>query len=179
MKPIILSLAALGLGALALHSLAQEPADEPEVPYSAPAASSPVADALAKFTTFNGTPAADARYYIYLESASWCPPCRAEMPKIAKAYDEMKANGVEIILIGRDATAEAAQKYLTTFKATFPGIFGAEVDKAGLPGFTSADYVPHAVMVDAQGNVVANGHGSLTLKWQQLIADHEAKQQQQ
>lgn len=177
MKPIILSLAALSLGALTLHSIAQEPADEPEVPYSAPSENNLVAEALANFNTFNGTPATNARYYIYLESASWCPPCRAEMPKIAKAYDEMKANGVELILIGRDNTPEAAQKYLTAFKATFPGIFGADVDKAGLPGFTTAAYVPHAIIVDAQGNVVKDDHGSITLNWKQLIADYESGQQ--
>lgn len=177
MKATIISLTALALGALALHSTAQEPADEPQLPYNAAPASSPVAEALAKLTTFNGTPAADAKYYIYLESASWCPPCRAEMPHIAKAYNDMKANGVELVLIGRDGSSAQAEKYLTTFKATFPGVFGPEAEKAELPGFTAANYVPHAIIVDAQGNVLANGHGSLSLKWKEIIEAHEAKQQ--
>ena len=168
----------LGVGcicALCTRTPAQEPADEPVVPYTPPA-QSPVAAALAKYTAFNGVPAADARYYSYLESASWCGPCRAEMPHIAKAYADMRAAGVELILIGRDSTPQAAQKYLTTFKATFPGIFGQEVDQDSLPGFTAANYVPHAIIVDAQGNTIKDGHGSIALKWKEIIAEHETKQ---
>ena len=168
---------ALALGALGYTTPGQEPADEPVLPYNGPEtpAVSPVAAALAKLPCFNGKPASDAKYYIYLESASWCGPCRAEMPKIVKAYADMRADGVELILIGQDTSSEAAQEYLKTFGATFPGVFGRADGVAELPGYTSADYVPHAIMVDAQGNVLVDGHGSLSLRWKKIIADYEQK----
>lgn len=166
----------LGIGAFSLSTLAlRVSAQEPAAPATASAASGSVGAALAKLKTFNATPATDAKYYIYLESASWCSPCRKEMPKIVKAYDEMKANGVEVILVARDTTAEAAQKYLSTFKASFPGVFNVADDF--LPGFTSADYYPHAVIVDAQGNVVADDNGSIVLEWKSRIKAHEDRQQ--
>lgn len=141
---------------------------------------SPVGEALSKLPMYNATPAADAKYYIYLESASWCPPCRGEMPKLVKAYPDMKKAGVEIIIVGRDDTAKLAQEYLTTFKAPFPGVFAGEpgLEKA-LPGFVGAEYVPHAVFVDSRGNRIKEGNGYLALNWKKIIADYEALRLQQ
>lgn len=173
---IMMVAGALCLSTLAFTAQAEDApaaADTPAAAATAPA--NPVAEALSKLTVFNGTPAPDAKYYIYLESASWCPPCRAEMPHIVKAYPEMRENGVEIILIGADGSPKQAEAYLKTFNATFPGVFGRDAGVANLPGFSSANYVPHAVMVDNQGKVLANGHGSLTLKWKKIIAEHESK----
>lgn len=138
---------------------------------------SPVAQALSKLTFFNGEPAKDAKYYIFLESASWCGPCRAEMPRIARAYPGMREKGVELVLIGRDFTPDKAKEYLKTFKAEFPGIFVGDEKVEGIPGFSAASYVPHAVVVDSNGKVLADGHGSITLNWQKIISDHEAAQQ--
>ena len=160
----------LSLSAAAYVASAEENASEPA---AASAVTSPVAAALANLKTFNGTPSADAKYYIFLESASWCPPCRKEMPHIVKAYPEMKENQVELVLIGADGSPQKAEEYLKTYNATFPGVFGRDPGVANLPGFKSANYVPHAVIVDSNGNVLADGHGSITLKWKEIIQSHK------
>ena len=41
----------------------------------------------------------DAKFYLCLFSASWCPPCRAEMPRIAKTYAETLKDDPDIELI--------------------------------------------------------------------------------
>ena len=78
------------------------------------------------------------------------------------------------IIIGRDTSLEAAQKYLSVFRAPFPGILGQEVDHASLPGFVTSETLPHVIIVDAHGNTIASEHGSATLNWQQIIANHES-----
>lgn len=108
-----------------------------------------------------------AKCYVYLQSASWCGPCRAEMPNIVKAYKEMKANGVEIILCGRDKDKKGVKGYIKEFKIPFPAVVAD--DKLKLPGFKRSRSVPYATYVDKNGKVLMEGHGSITLRWQSVV----------
>ncbi len=134
-----------------------------------------VANQLRKLNFFNAQPNTEARYYIYLYSASWCPPCRAEMPKIVADYAEMKEKGVEIVLLGCDRTREKAEAYLKNFKAPFAGIM---VEEGGnLPGFVRPDGIPYAVIVKNTGEVLvsnyASGSRGVIAHWREYIAkDH-------
>jgi len=140
------------------------------------ASASAVGKAVGKLKTFNGKPSKKALVYVYLQSASWCGPCNQEMPEVAEIYKEMKKDGrAEVILIGADKTEDAAKKFLKQYKAKFPGILigGKNVDK--LPGFTPASGIPDATMVDAEGNVLANGFPSTVLpQWKQAVENLEA-----
>ena len=137
---------------------------------------SAVGKAAGKLKTFNGKPSKKALVYVYLQSASWCGPCNKEMPEVAEIYKEMKKDGrAEIILIGGDQTEDAAKKFLKQYKAKFPGILlgGKNVDK--LPGFTPASGIPHATMVDGEGNVLASGYpSSVIAQWQQAVQKIES-----
>ncbi len=135
-----------------------------------------VAKALGKLKTFNGKPSKKAKVYVYLQSASWCMPCNQEMPEVAATYLEMKKDGrAEIILIGHDQDEEAAKKFLKQYKAKFPGtlVSGKNVDK--LPGFTVAEGIPHATIVDADGNVLADGYPSSVLPGWKSAVDPDAE----
>jgi len=54
--------------------------------------------------------------------ATWCPPCRSEMPAIQKLYDEYKDEG--FIVLGVDMTyqdnASAVQPFIQENELTFP-----------------------------------------------------------
>jgi cytochrome c biogenesis protein CcmG, thiol:disulfide interchange protein DsbE len=43
--------------------------------------------------------------------ASWCPPCRAEMPTLARLQKEMATELVDVVLVALDNSAKA-QRYL-------------------------------------------------------------------
>lgn len=133
-----------------------------------------VAEALDGIISFNGKPSADADYYIYLQSASWCPPCRAEMPEIVKMYPEMKDSKVELILIGCDDSPESSLKYLQDFGAGFPGIHYKEDELKNLPGYSPASGIPDATFVDKEGHVIYRGHGSLIKRWKQIFKKEAA-----
>lgn len=132
---------------------------------------SKVGKALSQLKTFNGKASKKALVYVYLQSASWCGPCNQEMPEVAKTYKAMKKDGrAEIILIGGDQTEDAAKKFLKKYKAKFPGILATAVNAAELPGFTPARGIPHATMVDGEGNVLADGFPSEVLSgWEQAV----------
>lgn len=115
------------------------------------------------------SPATNAKYYIYLSSASWCGPCKMLMPKFIEQYDEMKKKKVELILISCDRTVEEGQKYLEHYKAEFCGVMAGEAAAKSLPGYQAAKGIPHAIIVDKKGKVLASDHGAHILDaWKKL-----------
>lgn len=141
-------------------------------------APSVVATALAKpelsYLT-EARPASDARFYIYLSSASWCPPCRALMPKVVEIYPEIKAAGGEIILLCFDRTPQAGAAYVKKYGITFPSIL---VDynqvyamSSRLPGFTPPRGIPNSILVTPEGKALASDHGGVVLNWKEKTAD--------
>lgn len=45
--------------------------------------------------------------------ASWCPPCRAELPTVVALYEKMKDNpGVKFLFFGEDNDPAAAREFL-------------------------------------------------------------------
>ena len=109
-------------------------------------------------------PNLNAKYFIFLESASWCGPCNAEMPEVVKAYEEMKASGkVELILLSADRTAAEAKGFLDKYKATFPGLMPKS--GASVPARPEARGIPNATIMKADGTVLDSGHGSIIRGW--------------
>lgn len=104
-----------------------------------------------------------AQYFIFLQSASWCGPCNAEMPEVTKAYEQMKASGkVELILLSADRTEAEAKGFLDKYKATFPGLMPKG---ASIPTLPEARGIPNATIMRADGTVLDSGHGSIIRGW--------------
>lgn len=116
-------------------------------------------------------PATDAKFYIYLSSASWCGPCRAIMPRVVQQYPEIKAAGGEIILLCCDSTPAAGKAYLKKYDAQFPSILLniRNANSLKLPGFVPPRSIPNAVFVSADGTVMQRGHGGIVLHWRDII----------
>lgn len=117
-------------------------------------------------------PNPQATHYFFLESASWCGPCKLVMPKIVEEYPKMREAGVEVILVANEPEA-AAKQYLEHYKAEFAGMLPEQAAK--LPGYSKnpSAGVPSACLVDAEGNTVTGGHGRMLLQWRQLTNQPE------
>lgn len=117
-------------------------------------------------------PAIDAEFYIYLTSASWCAFCNEEMPDVVEAYQKMRSKGrVELIQISGDRTQDAAAKFAEKYKAEFPVLNPNGVTEK-LPGYTPPTALPDAIFVDADGNVINKGNGSLIKSWSANTINH-------
>jgi thiol-disulfide isomerase/thioredoxin len=89
--------------------------------------------------------------------ASWCPPCRAEMPYLVDAHEEI---GDRVQFLGIDIldARVSAREFIEEFGMTFPSLFdetGEIRDRLGLFG------QPGTVFYDANGERVATWNGSI------------------
>ncbi len=52
--------------------------------------------------------------------ATWCPPCKDEMPALQTFYENYKADGFVLIAINQEETLETVQPFVEEFGLTFP-----------------------------------------------------------
>ena len=54
---------------------------------------------------------------------SWCAPCRAEMPGLVKAYDDLKGDDVAFLGINvRDPNVDQAKAFVEQYRVPYPSI---------------------------------------------------------
>ncbi len=98
----------------------------------------------------------NAKYYLCLCSASWCGPCRREMPRIAKTYAEtLQANpNIELIHFSYDSNEERALTWAKENNVKFPVV----KRNGGNPLNLNPRGIPHLFIVGADGKVLEEGH---------------------
>ncbi len=93
--------------------------------------------------------------------ASWCPPCKAEMPDFEDAYKKYGEDVVFVMLNLTDGgreTVETAKAHVESCGYTFPVYFDAEYEGATVYRITS---IPQTYFIDADGYVVSIARGML------------------
>ena len=94
--------------------------------------------------------------------ASWCGPCRSEMPHIQEAYERLGSE-VSFVMInmtdGQRETQESAEEYMAESGWTFPIYFDSDYDAAMTYGAYS---LPQTYFIDAEGRLIAAARGSMS-----------------
>ena len=87
--------------------------------------------------------------------ASWCPPCRAEMPGIEALYKKTDPSKVAFVLLSLDDNPAKAQKLLRSQGYTFPVYFRT----GNLPAPFDSNSIPSTVVLGPDGQVAARHDG--------------------
>jgi len=96
--------------------------------------------------------------------ASWCPPCKGEMPEFNKVYEEV-GRDITFMMVdlvdGQRETKEKGAQYVKGEGFTFPVYFDTKQDAAGKYGIAS---IPTTIFIDKDGYIVTGAEGALDEK---------------
>lgn len=87
--------------------------------------------------------------------ASWCPPCRLEMPILEKLHREFKDQGVVVIAINLEGPEEAGD-FLQENGYTFTTLLDESSQVAQRYGVAA---IPTMLMIDGAGQIIARHVG--------------------
>ena len=98
--------------------------------------------------------------------ATWCPPCRGEMPDIQALYEEFGSNEGDLIVlgvatpnVGQEGDEEAVKQFLSDNGYTFPVVmdhYSAFTYPYGIQAY------PTTFMISADGSIFGYVTGALT-----------------
>jgi thiol-disulfide isomerase/thioredoxin len=102
--------------------------------------------------------------------ATWCQPCRREIPLLIKLRHERAADGLEIIGIAVDFR-DAVQRYAQQMGVDYPVLVGEQDGLDALAKFGMDTVFPFTVFADRQGRIVTLKVGELHADDAHLILD--------
>ncbi|HJS51879.1 MAG TPA: TlpA disulfide reductase family protein, partial [Pyrinomonadaceae bacterium] len=86
--------------------------------------------------------------------ATWCEPCKKEMPDLSAIQNDYAALGVQVIGAAGDESADSAKvmKFIREFKVNFPVWVGATTDD--MKRFGVGTVLPATVIINKDGKIV-------------------------
>ncbi len=161
--PVTLAAAAL-VGLLAygvVSKTADTTIDEAVASGDRPAA--PV-KALPRLGSAGGGSLADYRGKVVVLNvwASWCDPCREEVPLLQRTHARIQARGGLVLGVDTQDVAEDALAFLRARKATFPSLRDRDRSYGHSLGVTG---YPETFLIDRRGRIAALRRFAVTQQW--------------
>jgi thiol-disulfide isomerase/thioredoxin len=89
--------------------------------------------------------------------ASWCGPCRMEIPNIIGAYNRYKDKGLNVVGIAARDKPEDTQKAIEEMQIHYPQILNTQKIATDLYGINA---IPETILFAPDGTILARGlHG--------------------
>ncbi len=82
--------------------------------------------------------------------ATWCGPCRAELPELQRLYDELAGRGFVVAAVNVDRSPRGVETFLERLRLTLP-VYRVDQGTLARLGVRS---IPMNVLLDAEGRVV-------------------------
>ncbi|MGM9596369.1 MAG: TlpA family protein disulfide reductase [Eubacteriales bacterium] len=94
--------------------------------------------------------------------ATWCPPCRAELPDFNEMYTKY-GNDVNFLMVnltdGISETIEGVKSFVSQEGYTFPVYYDTQSDASSTYSVYS---IPLTLFIDKSGNIVGNHVGAMS-----------------
>ncbi|MCM8768663.1 MAG: TlpA family protein disulfide reductase [Candidatus Omnitrophica bacterium] len=90
--------------------------------------------------------------------ASWCPPCRREIPDFVKVHQAYRGEGVEFIGIAIDEKIEDIKKIVEQNRVEYPIVLGDEKVQSLYGGINA---VPTTFFVNQEGRIIRKKIGAM------------------
>jgi len=93
--------------------------------------------------------------------ATWCGPCRFEIPELQKLHDEYAAKKFKVVGVSLDESGkDTVQQFVTEQKMTYP----IALDPEGkLANIFQTTVIPTSVLIDRKGKIVWKRYGAVSV----------------
>lgn len=92
--------------------------------------------------------------------ATWCPPCRAEMPDIQKLCEENKDSDFIIIAVNIGEDKDTVKSFIDSNGYKFQILLDSDQSTASEYSITG---IPASFFIDKNGNIIYKKTGAMTL----------------
>lgn len=89
--------------------------------------------------------------------ASWCGPCRQEMPFMIQMYDKYQSKGLGILGISLDENSDAWIKGTEALGFTWPQMSDLKGWENEIAQYFQVTSIPHTIIVDQSGKILRRG----------------------
>lgn len=100
--------------------------------------------------------------------ATWCPPCRAEMPSLQRAWRQLQAEGIMVLAVNVGDSSAAVIDFSLNHGLDFPILLDA--DSTAMAAWP-AQGLPATFIIDAKGRIAFRAIGERTWDDPQLLAE--------
>jgi thiol-disulfide isomerase/thioredoxin len=103
--------------------------------------------------------------------ATWCGPCRMEIPGMLEVYKKYKGKGLEIVGVSLDQKGwSVVTPYVEKTKIDYPIVLGTEQVVSDYGNFQA---IPTTFVVDKKGNIVGEHTGSMSKEaFEKMVAPY-------
>jgi len=85
--------------------------------------------------------------------ATWCPPCRREIPALSKLYRELAPKGLVVVGAAIDDPGKV-KSYVTEYEVPYPNLVGQrEANRISAKLGNTRGSLPYTVIIDRDGNI--------------------------
>jgi peroxiredoxin len=85
--------------------------------------------------------------------ATWCGPCRQEMPNVKRVYKKYNKSGFEIVGISLDSRLDQVQSYIKKHEVSWPNHFDGKGWGNGVAQKYKVSSIPATYLIDRQGKI--------------------------
>lgn len=105
--------------------------------------------------------------------ASWCGPCRAEMPHVTAAYEKFHAKGLDIVGISFDSKKDAWLNAIQTLNMPWINLSDLKAWDCLGGKIYKVNSIPDNLLIDPQGKIVARAlrGEALQVKLQEVLGE--------
>ena len=91
--------------------------------------------------------------------ATWCPPCRGEMPDIEKIYQEYKDKDLVVLTVNLGEDKNTVEKFIKENKYNFSILLDTKNEASNKYGIAA---IPASYFIDKEGNIATKKVGSMS-----------------
>lgn len=92
--------------------------------------------------------------------ATWCPPCKAEMPEIEKLYQETKNSDLVIVAVEIGEPLSTVKPFIDQNNYNFKVLLDSDQSVAAKYGISA---IPTSFFIDKEGNIVSKNTGAMNI----------------